>query len=278
MLTGAGKRLTSTGFVTYVFLFTTSFQKGLNMFHLCANFVAIGQTVDTDVPPITDSVILIQNSHFVFQQDMYLFTIVPMSTTLQRVRIVTASLRIPSTPWVRPIVSGSIPPNQPVIADYRANPLLLRALEETQVWATSGLASGTEHFTSGMFVGDTITPAPQGNIVTMRGTSTTTATANAWTQLTMTWQDTLPFGTYGIVGLQHESANAQFCRLVINGQQWRPGAMSVNALLNYSHPMFTKGGLGLWGTFRSTAMPIPEVLCNAADASHEVYLEFVRMS
>lgn len=248
------------------------------MFHVLANFLNIGTTVDTDITPVTDSVFLIQNSHFVPQSDLYLFAAAAMEATPSRVRIVTASLRIPSTPWLRPLITGAIPPNIPVIPDYRANPLLLKALEEVQVWATSAIAMGNEHFTSLLFVGDTITPPPQGNIVTMRGTSTTAATVNAWTQLTMTWQDTLPFGQYGIVGLQHFSANAQACRLVVNGQLWRPGALSVNALGNYTHPMFTKGGLGLWGTFRSTAMPIPEVLCDAANATHEVYLEFVRMS
>lgn len=248
------------------------------MFHVLGNFISISTTADTDVTPIVDSVFLIQNSHFVPQTDMMLFAAAAMEATPSRVRIVTASLRIPSTPWLRPLITGTTPPNMPVLPDYRANPLTLKALEEIQIWATSAIAMGNENFTSLLFVGDTITPAPQGNIVTMRGTSTTAAVANKWTQLTMTWQDTLPFGTYTIVGLIHYSANAQACRLVINGQLWRPGALSVTALGNYSHPMFLKGGLGAWGSFRSTAMPIPEVLSNSTDATHEVYLEFVRTS
>lgn len=250
------------------------------MFHILANTVAIGQTVDTDVAPLTDSVFLIQNSHWVPQQDVYLQLAYALSTTILRTRIVTPSLRIPTTPWIRPLGVGSIPPNQPVICDYRNAAMLLKALEETQVWATSGLASGTERFTSILWVSDSLhlNPIPAGNIVTMRGTSTTAATANAWTQLTVTWQDTLPYGMYGIVGLQVQSTNAIAARLIINGQLWRPGALSVTALTNYSAPVMLKGGLGLWGTFRSTALPIVEVLANAADASHECYLEFVRMS
>lgn len=248
------------------------------MFHVLANFISISTAVDTDVTPVTDNVILIQNSHWVFQNDMYLLAAAAMEATPARVRIVTPSLRIPSTPWLRPLITGAVAPNMPVLPDYRGNPLLLKALEETQILATSAIAMGNENFTSLLFVGDGVTPPPAGNIVTMRGTSTTAAVANKWSQITVTWQDTLPFGSYGIVGFQHQSTNAQAARLIINGQQWRPGALSVTALGNYSHPMFLKGGLGLWGTFRSVAMPLVEVLANAADATHELYLEFVRLS
>lgn len=248
------------------------------MFHLLANFISIGTVADTDVTPIQDNVILIQNNHFVFQQDMQLLAATFMEITPSRARIVTPSLRIPSTPWVRPLITGAVPPNIPVIADYRANPLTLRALEETYWLATSALAMGNENATGLMWVGDGITPPPVGRIITMRGTSTTAASANKWSPITVTWQDTLPLGTYGIVGLQVQSANAQAARLIINGQPWRPGSLSVTALGNYGVPMFLKGGMGLWGTFRQTAMPIVEVLANAADAAHEVYLEFVQMA
>lgn len=248
------------------------------MFHTLANFISLPFAAETDVTPVTDSVILTQNNHFVFQNDVNLFAAAAMEATPARVRIITPSLRIPSTPWLRPLITGTIPPNMPVLPDYRANPLTLRALEETQVMATNALAMGSENFTSLLWIGDVIQPPPVGNIVTMRGTSTGAAVANKWTQVAVTWQDTLPNGTYGIVGLQHQSANGQAARLIINGQQYRPGALSVTALGNFSHPMFLKGGLGLWGTFRSVAMPLVEVLANAADASHELYLEFVRMS
>lgn len=278
VFTGAEKRLTFTAFAIVALAFTCSFQKAKNMFHLLGNFISIGTVVDTDVTPIQDNVILIQNNHWVFQQDMSLLAATFMETTPARARIVAASLRIPSTPWVRPLITGAIPPNIPVIADYRQSPLLLRGLEETYWLATSALAMGNENATGLMWVGDGITPIPQGNIVTMRGTSTTAAAANKWSAITVTWQDTLPMGVYGIVGLQHQSTNAQACRLIINGQYWRPGSLSVTALGNYGVPYMLKGGFGLWGTFRSTAMPIPEVLCNAADAVHEIYLEFVRMS
>lgn len=246
------------------------------MFHLAANTILIGQTVDTDVTPLTDSVLLVQNSHFVLQQDMYLFAAYAMSATLSRTRIILPSFRVITTPWIRPIAQATITPNNPNVADYREHPLRIRALEELQIAATSGLAMGTERFTSLLWLGDTVQQAPQGDIYTLRGTSTTAVTANAWSQLTMTWQDTLPAGTYTIVGLGHESANAIAARLIINGQQWRPGALSFNSFANRIPEMFHRGGLGSWGSFRSTAMPIPEALCNAADASHEVYLDFVR--
>ena len=246
------------------------------MFHLAAYTALLSTTVDTDIAPLTDSVLLIQNSHFVLQSDMYLFMAYAMSATHTRTRIILPSFRVVTTPWIRPISQATTTPNNPNLADYREHPLRIKALEELQISATSGIAMGNERYTALLALGDTITPPPVGDIFTLRGTSTTAAVANAWSQLTMAWQDTLPQGQYAIVGLSHESANAIACRLIVNGQPWRPGALSFTSFANRTNDMFHRGGLGVWGTFRSVAMPIPEVLCNAADAVHEVYLEFIR--
>lgn len=246
------------------------------MFHLAAYTALLGTTVDTDISPLTDSVLLIQNGHFVLQNDMYLFAAYAGSATLTRTRIILPSFRVVTTPWIRPISQATIPPNSPNLADYTGRPLRIKALEELQISATSAIAMGTERFTALLALGDTITAVPQGDTFTLRGTSTTAAVANAWSQLTMAWQDTLPQGTYTIVGLGHESTNAIACRLIVNGQPWRPGSLSFNSFANRQNDLWLKGGMGAWGQFRSVAMPIPEVLCNAADAVHEVYLDFIR--
>lgn len=247
------------------------------MFHTLANFVSIGQTVDTDVTPVQDDIVLIQNSHFVFQQDVQLLFAAAMSATLTRCKISTPKTRQITNPFLRPIIGGALPGNNPNIADYRANPFHLKGLEELVVQATSGLAMGNENFTSVMGFSLAPDPMPSGDVFTLRGTSTTAATVNKWTSITVTWQDNLPAGGYACVGFVHESTNGQASRLIFQNQVWRPGGISVGALTNRTHAMFEKGGLGVWGRFLQTAMPVPQVLCNAADASHEVYMDLIRI-
>lgn len=247
------------------------------MFHLLANYVSIGQTADTDVTPVTDDVFLIQNSHFVPQSDIMLLAAAGMSANLTRLKLATPKTRQVVNPYIRPLNGAATPPSNPAVADYRQNPFKLRGLEEIQLLGTSSLASGNEDLTTLMWLGTGIDAPPAGDIFTMKGTSTTTATVNTWTQITVTWSDTLPQGQYACVGLQHQSAGGQAARLTFYGQQFRPGALSVTALANRSHEMFTKGRLGVFGRFLQTAMPLVEVICDSADTSHEVYLDLIRV-
>lgn len=247
------------------------------MFHTLAWFVSIGQTVDTDVTPVTDSVMLIQNSHFVPQSDLRCFWAAAMSATLNRARFATPKTRQVTNPWIRPLIQAATPPNNPNVRDWLDSGFSFKGLEEIQLLATSGLAMGNENFTAVASLGVGLQPAPQGDYYPLRGTSTTAAVANKWTQVSMTWQDTLPAGTYAIVGLEHESANAQAARLILQNQQFRPGALSVTGLGNRQNHALTHRKMGVFGTFIQTAMPLVEVLCNAADASHEVYMDIIRV-
>lgn len=248
------------------------------MFHTLAWFISIGQTADTDVTPVSDSVMLVQNSHFVPQQDVKLLWAAAMSATLNRARFATPKTRTLTNPWIRPIIEAAVPPSNPAVQFRGDNPFVFRGLEEIQLLATSGLAMGNENFTAVASLAVGMQPIPQGDIYPLRFTSTTPAVANKWSQLTVTFQDTLPTGTYAVVGLEHESANGQAARLIFQGQQFRPGALSVTALANRQNSVFYDRKFGVFGTFPQTAMPLIEVLCNGADASHEGYMDIIRIS
>lgn len=247
------------------------------MHHLAAYYGSIANVANTDTPAVTDSILAIQNGHFLPQSDMQLVFAGAVGALLNRARIASPRLRQITLPFIRPSVVGATFGNPVQVADYSQNTLKIGGLEElefdvtnsaagpTDTWGIIGLRNGKE-------------PAPQGDIYTIRGSSTTVATALAWSQITMTWADILPAGLYAIVGLQHISTGPIAARLILENQTWRPGAPSAPDITTAQHPLFLKGGLGSWGNFRSTRMPIVEVLCIAADATHEIYLDIVRIA
>ena len=247
------------------------------MQHLLAWSALINNAAEVDVAPVPDPVITVQNAHFLPQQDVRLNWACVMSATLSRARFATPKTRQVTNPWIRPINVAVTPASNPPMAWWVDSPFVFRALEEIQLLATSAVAMGTERFTGLASINVGFQPIPQGDIYPLRFTSTTAATANAWTQLTVTWQDTLPQGTYAIVGLEVFSANAQAARLILQGQQYRPGAVSITALANRQNFIFVERKVGVLGQFVQTAMPIVEVLANAADASHEGYLQIIRI-
>lgn len=247
------------------------------MHHTCCYGASIADATLTDVAAIPDNILAIQNGHFFPTQDYkLLYAFAAGATLVNRARIVSPSLRQITTPWLRPTNSGLTVASPLPVADYRDNPFRIRASEELEmdIMQTSGGA--------GVAVGvlglQTIySPPPVGDIYTMRGTSTTAAVSRTWTQIAMTWADSLPQGVYNIVGGKHISTNGIASRLSLENQVARPGSVSDTAVGSIGHPMFIKGGLGSWGLFTNQRMPIVEVFVNGTDAVHEYYLDFVRV-
>ncbi len=246
------------------------------MHHTCAYFVALANVADTDVPAINDGVIALSNSHFLPQRDYDLLFAAANAVTLTRARIVSPTNRQISLPFIRPINAALLPTTDPNIADYRDMPFRVNALEELAVQATDS-AAGPNNCTVVLGLGTQQQPIPRGNVFTFRGTGTTTVVANAWSLVTITWADILPAGIYAVVGMEAFGTTCIAARLTFDGQYERPGCIGSAAPANRSHFMFQKGGLGVWGSFRSTRMPIVEFLCNAADTAQEVYIDIVKI-
>jgi len=242
-------------------------------YHVVANTASPAQNVETDLTPVNDTILPIFNTHWFPQDTPQLLWASAMSTSIARARVQTPTLLKTTSPYIRGIMGGLVPTTPAQVADYRVNPLDMRSREEIIVFGTQSNAMAMR-ITS--LLGLLFSPMPPvtGDQYTMRGTSTTTVTANAWSLLTVVWQNQLPQGNYAVTGLQHQSTNAQAARVIFLGAYYRPGCMSLANLTDYGHPMFRLGGLGQWGGFRDNIMPNIEVLANGADAAHELYLDF----
>lgn len=220
---------------------------------------------------------LIQNGHFVPQQDQFIQYAYFGAAGATRARFISPTFRQVTTPWVRPVQLSIVPGDEPNMADYTVNPLRIRALEELQLegFQTTGGAAvvvGLAGVSKGPLV-----PVPQGDIFTMRGTGTTTLVAGGWTTVPITWQDTLPMGTYAVAGLEYIGTTALAARLVFEEQWERPGCIGSGLVSNSGLPLFRKGRLGVWGRFNANRMPNVECLANAADTAEEVYLDMIRI-
>lgn len=247
------------------------------MFHTIANFVAIANVADTNIPPVADGIMAISNNHFLPQKDYDLIYSAPMAVTLDRVRLNSPTNRQITIPFIRPFTAALSPPTDPNVADYRANPFRLRALEEFAFEGTDTAAGPNNcYVVSGLQTG--FEPMPAGNVFTLRGASTTAAVAATWTQIAVTWADALPAGTYACVGLDVVSVTPVAARLTFENQVERPGALGVALVGSRNHAMFNKGGLGVWGRFKSTRMPTVEVLNDGVIAVHTVYLDLIRIN
>jgi len=245
--------------------------------HTVAWRASIADVVAADVAPVVDGIMTIQNSHFLPQKNYNMIYAYYGALGATRARFVTPTFRQLSTPWIRPINLAIVPLDEPNMADYSANPLLIRGLEELQLegYQTSGGAAVVACIAG--LASQPIGPSPSGDIIAMRGTGATAAVPGGWTNTVMMWQDTLPNGQYAVVGLEVISTTCIAGRLIFEDQVERPGCLGQSLVSGNGPQLFRYGNLGVWGRFNAFRIPSVEVLCNAADATQEIYLHLVRI-
>lgn len=124
---------------------------------------------------------------------------------------------------------------------------------------------------------DGIDPVPEGPIRTIRASSSTTLTANAWSNLALTFDEDLPAGRYAIVGAAGQSAGMVGFRLLLPGYAWRPGTIGIIDVSYVSMRSFRYGGKGSWGEFEHDLPPSVDVLSISADTSEKVWLDLVQV-
>jgi len=128
-----------------------------------------------------------------------------------------------------------------------------------------------------VWLGDGIDPVPAGKLLQVRTTWSTTLTAYAWTNASLTFDQTLPAGRYAIIGAHAYSDNLLGYRFVIPGLWQRPGGVGVGDQYAPTPSRFRRGKAGSWGEFEHNLPPTVDLLAAAADTSGVIYLDLVQV-
>lgn len=245
------------------------------MYHVAIYQANTYNQTNYDSTPATDSWLAIQNGHYLPQENLKLFGGWFGGANLTAVTLVTPRSRMVVPPRLYPIQQALLPPDRPHMWDRRTNPFTLNAVEEISLQMNIG---GTANaITTGvLFVGESLDAVPPGDVYSLHGTSSTAATANQWTQVTVTWDQTIPAGTYTVIGSQHQSTNAIAHRFNFRNKPLRPGFLSITSLGNVTDPTYYFGGWGALGQFNTTVYPFIEVFCNGTDNSHDFVINMIK--
>ena len=124
----------------------------------------------------------------------------------------------------------------------------------------------------------------------VRATSSTTLSAGAWTNCTLTFDYSLPAGGYAVVGMRAESATGIAARLAFPELGPRPGVLAGTATAirpNFratqqyvrSFPAAAPAGRFIsWGSFVQDSPPSVDFLAVAADTAEQVVLDLVKIA
>jgi hypothetical protein len=246
------------------------------MFHLAAYAGNKGAVVDDSVPGVVDPALSrsATSNLYIFQQKLQLLAGVAMSATMARCKLSSPTLRQINTFYLRPTIAAQIPASLAIVDWYGDQPVMLPSLEEVGPLITNTSAAN-EQTTVLIWIATSVDPVPPGQIIHARATSTTAAVANTWTTMSFTLEQSLPTGTYAIVGSEHISAHGIAHRVVFPNMIFRPGSLSHQSVNDIQDIRLLTRRLGSYGTFVNTAPPLVDVFCSAADASHEFYFQLV---
>lgn len=247
------------------------------MYHTCAFYGNLGPVTNTQLPALADGILQIQNNAFMLPNDLLLLESYLGSVTMSRGYISSPKIVQLNPLYIRPVTVALEPGNDPNISWHGPMFPRLRGQEGVSVYFTNTPAAA-EHVFSILHLSPNVEPVPAGEIYTVYATSTTAAVAVTWTQIPYTFAQNLPAGQYAVVGSEIQSASGVAHRWTFDNQFWRPGHLSQLLLSN--KPAFTEQFYqkGLMGQFQSYSPPRLEVLCNAADAAHDIYLRLIKVA
>jgi hypothetical protein len=157
------------------------------------------------------------------------------------------------------------PSNPKAVGGGEALNVKVSASAACKVWALAWLCDGP------------LAPIT-GEIFTVRATSSTTLSAGAWTNGSLTFDQSLPKGRYAVVGMRAISTGLVAARLVFPGYAWRPGCIGYDVESDTEDNEFRCGRMGNWGEFDHDVPPTVDFLSISADTSEVVYLDLIKVA
>ena len=246
------------------------------MFHLAAFSKSLGIVTDTQVDALADDILSIQNGLFFTPQDMMLCGAYCQATDITRAKLASAKLLQTNPLFIRPVNLGAEPLDLAEVAHLGPSYPVLRAGEQLQLLATK-TAAGPNVVTGLVWLSSQLEPIPQGEIYTIRATSTGAAVANAWTTIVWALDTQLPAGQYAMVGSSITSAGGIAHRFIFDNQAPRAGHLSMTTETFRPSNFMRYRTLGVMGRFIPTNLPRLQVLCATADVAHTMYLDVIRV-
>ncbi len=236
---------------------------------------------DQDMALVSDPSVTNLNSHPIFPVPVIVQWAYALGLTVTRVRISAPRLRPITRPVIQPVDASATPTENLRVVEYFRHPITFNPVEEVQMLVTKTSALAEQDYVV-LTVGDSQRNVPQGDMYTLRVTSTNGVVVNVWNPAALTADDTLQVGRYSIIGLRVNNVGGVAARLIFPGApvagglpQIRPGVIATQNNAAEGYYYFRYGLMGEYGQFESFALPQIEVLGNPPAAATEGFFDIV---
>lgn len=247
--------------------------------HLAAFFgsVAASQT-DLPLAPVVDPQLTTNNNGMLLPETGRIIAAYASGLGVTQGRINVPSLRVVSLPRVHPVNKALFPVDDaPINKLGDQGPRILRS-ETFQAQLTTDATAGPNASYMFNWLKFGPSPAPSGDITTIRATSTVTGVAGSWVLGALQLETDLPSGRYAIVGADVIGATAQAMRFRFAGGGYCPGVLVQQAAGQFFLDTFRYGRMGAFGEFDNSLPPQIDVLAEAGAVTLTVFMDIIKVA
>jgi hypothetical protein len=250
------------------------------MFHLLAYYQSVNPAgVLTNIAPVPDQAIRSTATGFTIPADvanLVAEAALTAATGPVYAQVQSPSLRQLTNQDVLPVIAGVTFGSLPPIQDHFERPRALKGSEELDfaIQATGGAAAACYGL---CWLADAPMREVTGNVFSVRATGAAALAAGTWVNTALTFDSTLPGGTYQVVGMRAQGANLVAARLSFVGAGYRPGVPAVNAVGHNDYRYLRMGRRGAFGVFDVNQPPTLDCL-GVTDTAQNVVLDLIKVS
>lgn len=197
------------------------------------------------------------------------------NTAAARAQISSPSLRAMVNLDIEPVINALVFGSFPEQLIHPDSPIPVVANESLNFNAQATGGAATLNYGLCWLADGPQQPA-KGAMFTVRATAGVTLAAGTWVNGNLTFSQTLPAGTYQVVGMRARGTNLVAARLVFPGYQWRPGVAACNAIGNVDPWHFRWGNMGVFGQFENTTPPTVDCL-GVTDSAQTFYFDLIKV-
>jgi hypothetical protein len=247
------------------------------MFTLVAYESTVSNPVIAPITPVQDGTVTVTN--FDIRVPVELPNIIAAAGSINsvlapmRIEITSPSLRSLLPYDLAPFSNTLTWPGPPQLTRMWSTPLPLVGLEGLNALVQNGAAVVNRVL---VWFSDGPVKPTTGKIYTVRATGNAALVTATWVNSgVLTFANTLPAGTYQIVGFRAESGNGVAARFFVPGYAWRPGIQCQTGTASNEWYDFRYGNIGVWAEFKHTTPPTIEVL-GVTDTAQVFYLDLIK--
>lgn len=248
------------------------------MLHMLAYETSASQAALTAITPVPDGTIAISGNDIRVPLQVNLVVsaacLINSASATLRGQLQSPSLRATLNFDINPIVNGLVFGSLARCMKMWQTPLQLVPNEPLDFMVQNGAAVMNRGI---VILADAAIQPVKGKIYTVRGTGSASLTTATWVNTAVVFSQTLPAGTYQVVGFRAVGANLVAARIFFVGGVWRPGCYAANVSNDNEWSDFRYGNLGVWGTFDNTIPPSVDCL-GVTDTAQEFEFDLIKVT